>query len=467
MNQNSTKNTTADYTRKYRSDPQKREKEARTRILSAAARGSNPQQRSIVKYNITEEEINNARAMGGLPPLGNSSDEQRHNPPAHLPADNVEQAQPHSATPKVRMNKDKVMELVVPHTKTSKKWWESETEISLIDAHPEVLQWDVPPEVMSQLKAIKWRGVPPPQEISIYDLRDHFNRTIKSAATRKNYISKSKVLFQDILACDNILECIKDPSTASTIKDNWTNLNSRLGYVQMVVKIASVYPGAREAIGEEVYKFWDDTFQATKFEAQAENIANQDMGEVMPFAEIRKKVDEVFGTLSKESMYVAMIDDATVRDDLGIAKVVESAEGKDTEWNYIVIPTRGKKVSLVLNSYKTMARYGSITHEYSPEVSQKIRAYVTTLKKKEGDLLFAGKGGTLYNGGQLSSFVAGFLKKAGIDTKGNGAVNFLRKSKVSDELSEKKTPKTRMELARKLQHSPITSAKYVRRLKIE
>ena len=114
--------------------------------------------------------------------------------------------------------------------------------------------------------------------------------------------------------------------------------------------------------------------------------------------------------------------------------------------NYLVVPKlKSKNLSILLNAYKTVKKYGKETININKEYSKLIRNYIETYNKQYNDFLF--------NATSLSKYVSTFNKKLGL----NYTINTIRKMKVSTGLLEADGDASKiLEIAKQAHHHPNT-----------
>ena len=141
--------------------------------------------------------------------------------------------------------------------------------------------------------------------------------------------------------------------------------------------------------------------------------------------------------------------EVTARDDyvLDIVPAIKDANNSDV--NYIVVTKKGN-LTLIINEYKTSAKYGQIKVKLSSALSKMIRNYMESENLTYSDYLFGDK--------NLSSFVSKNNKKLGI----NDGTNYYRHMSSTDILKTNPDANTRRLLAEKMAHSPITQLQYLR-----
>jgi len=103
---------------------------------------------------------------------------------------------------------------------------------------------------------------------------------------------------------------------------------------------------------------------------------------------------------------------------------------------------------LIINQYKTSAKYGQIKVKLSLPLSNLIRKYIEKEGLLNGDYLFGDK--------NLTSFVSKMNKQIGV----KGSISYFRQMSVSDLLSKTPSAEERQALSAKMAHSRLTQIKY-------
>jgi len=146
----------------------------------------------------------------------------------------------------------------------------------------------------------------------------------------------------------------------------------------------------------------------------------------------------------------SLYNEVTVRDDFHL-KLVSSLKGanKDLSEQYLIVPKVGV-LTVIINQYKTIKKYGQIKQSLSVPLSKLVRQYITENELEFGDYLF---GHSVHN----SDFVSKMNKVIGAP----GSISEFRHMKSSEfNLSNEE----RVLLADKMKHSPMTNLKYIRTL---
>ena len=105
---------------------------------------------------------------------------------------------------------------------------------------------------------------------------------------------------------------------------------------------------------------------------------------------------------------------------------------------------------MIINEYKTSAKYGQIKVKLSLPLSNLIRKYIQNEALSNGDYLFGNK--------NLTSYVSKMNKAINI----KGSISYFRQMSVSDLLKTSPSAEERQALSAKMAHAPLTQIKYLR-----
>ena len=203
----------------------------------------------------------------------------------------------------------------------------------------------------------------------------------------------------------------------------------------------------------EIYKSKFNEFKILKSRKQESN----QIKEVPLFTTILNKAKEHYGEKSEFYLYLLIYSLSPMRDDhqLNIVNDIKKAN-KKTE-NYIVVKkTTG---NIIINHYKTQAKYQQLTYEITPNVLKLVKGFIET---KEFDY---NKDDYLFGAGKMSKWVGSSLKQLGVDIKGQ-CINVLRHSIVSEFhiLNPDATAKQQLDFATSLGHSHQMDLQYIRQI---
>lgn len=174
-----------------------------------------------------------------------------------------------------------------------------------------------------------------------------------------------------------------------------------------------------------------------------------------------QRVLEEYGADSQEYLYARMFDEISCRDDYGslvVCNTPQQIDLNDTTKNFILVPNmQGTQATYYLNNYKTINSYGKYVSKFSKETSDLIRQHLDHYDFEYGKSF-------LFHKGAMSGWVGKLNRSVGID----GAIGLLRKMKISEESSKKPTPRQRLDLSKKMQHSvTVQAAVYKRQIEEE
>ena len=118
----------------------------------------------------------------------------------------------------------------------------------------------------------------------------------------------------------------------------------------------------------------------------------------------------------------------------------------DKSKNYLVL--NSTECNICLQNYKTSKNKEPIYVSLLSDTRILLENYIK--RNNITDVLFSSK--------NLSQFISKMNKRVDV----NGGINYIRHSMVSSVLTIDVTPEVRLDLSKKLLHSPITSLDYVR-----
>lgn len=277
-------------------------------------------------------------------------------------------------------------------------------------------------------------------------------KVIEKKTTLNKYKQDLKRLIL-ITECENLIQCFKSPremieriENGIKAKGEEYSINTKKSLYQTILFMISHF---KLNIPEKHIKTFKNKFEEYKIMSSDQTKQNAET-EIMTFTDYIEDVLNHFGQNSKMYILTLLYDELTLRDDF-ILKMINKKEEAVGNTNYIVIPKTGK-LTLIINSYKTEAKYGVITHLISTKLSKMIRTYISTNNIE--NYLFGNK--------KLTSFVSLSNKEMGM----KGGISEFRHMKITEELNSVKiTPEERVKLAEKMKHSPATQLNYIRKLK--
>ena len=311
------------------------------------------------------------------------------------------------------------------------------------------------------------KATPAPKQVAEkYDLPSILERVkqlVDDGKMDRGYLSTTKTLFS-ITGCDTLTKCLLQFNAIEDKIKNGTKkngepyaLNSKKSFAQCIVKLITILDiPVSEALKQKYVVLMQQ--YCGKSNEQSEARKSDPEHAVMPYSEYMGKIKQLFKAGSKEYLIASLYNEVTCRDNYGGIQIVNGMNDidKSTKQNYIVVPTINKQLcTVVIQSYKTEKRYGTINEKVSSGLSKQIRQYMDTHNLTDGDALFSNN--------KLSTFICDMNKKVGVTTGGS---NFMRHSKITEMLDKQVlSEKSRLELALKMRHSPVSQLKYVRQVK--
>lgn len=267
----------------------------------------------------------------------------------------------------------------------------------------------------------------------------------------------------EILKCPELIMCFQNAkqviealNDARQKRDTSKgySINSKKSYVQMILKLSDVLSIPLSTETKEQYK---DAFEALKLDSKGETKERQDEAKkeaeeskekAMTFDTYLPKIKEHYGEDSKEYIVASLYSLHGFRDDLQLRLVREFDDKPDNQYRIFRVVNRKPVWSEIrLNRYKTEKAYGSKDIKVPKDLMVTISRYTTKNNIKLGDYLFGDK--------PLSRFVSDMNKKIGL----NLSINKLRELHVSPVIDGMSSA-DRVELAKKMNHSPATSEHY-------
>ena len=279
----------------------------------------------------------------------------------------------------------------------------------------------------------------------------------------KTYINGIKKVFE-MTGCDTLTSClqnfdaIKNKLESGTQKNGKSYaLNSIKSFVQCIVKVVTMLDIPISESLKQKYVILMQEYSAKSNQQTEDRQSNPEFA-VIPYSEFMAKIKTVFKADSKEYLLASLYNEVTCRDNYGGIQIINSVSevNKNSKQNYIIVPTNKKQLcTVVIQSYKTEKRYGTINEKVSSGLSTLIRNYMTAHNLTDGNPLFSNQ--------TLSAVLCDMRNKIGIP-KGGG-VNYIRHSKITEMLDKQVlSDKGKLELALKMRHSPVSQLKYVRQI---
>ena len=278
---------------------------------------------------------------------------------------------------------------------------------------------------------------------------------------------------------DNSIEFLLDPKNViKTLEDKYDKLNSiklKLACIVVILKTLDAekyadeikeYNTAIDAMATQINR---KTAMNKKTESQKDNWTTED--EMKQIEEhLLSKVPSNFVIKSNSQMiafrnYVLYVlqNFLGTRNDLAKAKIMfrpKKPEDLDKETNYILLKKSGKKVSYLMNNYKTDKKMGSIESDIDPKYYDMLVKYMKATNEfnPEGYLMLNDNMKTPMTNNRLGVVYSGLAEGSGVDKKlSTTLTRHINASKGMDEMEEIK------KRAKMMGHSLTQAIQYMKK----
>ena len=265
--------------------------------------------------------------------------------------------------------------------------------------------------------------------------------------TKKKYLQDLNRLLVAVNNEDIIKNMKKANELIAKIKATEYANNTKLGMVQICLFMITNF---NIVVNKKSIQILTNYFNIVKYEAVNVVANKQETEEVLTWKEYIDKVKNEFGENSKMYLIANLYKELTLRDDFTLK--ILNKKPKTADENYIIL--NKNNYTIIINQYKTQAKYGAITVKLTKGLTVLINRYITEQNLNEGDYLLGDK--------ELSGYILYNNHKIGV----NGGVCLYRRMTVSEELNNQKiTPEQRVKLAEKMKHTVFIQRDYLRQMK--
>ena len=274
--------------------------------------------------------------------------------------------------------------------------------------------------------------------------------------TKLTHKQRLKIFFQlteidnmeeDLVDYEKIINCIENATYGKKVKKLY-KVNSKKNLIESLLFSLDKCGILLDILIRTKYQdYYEKLKIISSDELQIQKTSK--MNSVLHFEDYRNKILERYGKDSKQFIIVKLYENCTCRDDYGNLAIVDTMEKTtlDKSKNYLVL--NSSECIICIQNYKTSKNKEPIYVSLLSDTRILLENYIK--KNDIKDVLFSSK--------RLSPFITRMNKNVGI----NGGINYIRHSVVSSTLNTIDiTPEARLELSKKLLHSPITSLDYVR-----
>ena len=499
--------TTTQYMQTYRSNAQYRWREEKMRRLNKIKHGVIPRHATLIKYNITTNDINTIRASVGKSPIDIT----------------IYEKDPIETTTTLALS-------INTQTKLKLEKIAKEESITLKEKKQDLKKHQ---DGLRSKYKYKLVGVPSENRYSLEQIINYYTKhefidpktnAPKSNVTMRNVFgivieyNSTKRTTETVIKTaywnkkGNIHDTIsrmgeKYLADTSLIFDNMKKLfdivegidelpSSKQKRLQNMNPMFKSYPGfeninekrnkAVAMMDEEIEKKYSPIVQSQK--AQKKNLSV-----VENFDTIVKKIETAFGKTSEEHLFIKMFEEIPSRDDLGCMKIMEyntkyklnadkitpdlkSSIDNMSENKFNLMIMGDKNAIFSFCKYKTDAKYDTLYYPCSASLFKLVKNHISNKKFKyniDGDFIFKSKNKDM----KQSTFVSSMLKTAGVKDKVQvanvnvGSINLLRHS-IATKLVGKLDPnnsahynKERIRISKLMKHSVATTDSYISQLK--
>lgn len=231
------------------------------------------------------------------------------------------------------------------------------------------------------------------------------------------------------------------------------SINSKKSMYQTIIKYKDILD---MTMSDKSYNAYKDKYNEFKIESSEQSKQKAENEEVLDFNDYLKLVENAYGQVSKQFIIACLYRESGFRDDLQLLVIPSETPKtkKQMDTNFIVVPTaKSTNCTIILNTYKTEKKYGHKNISIDRTLSKLIREYIDENDIDYGEYLFGSK--------KLSKFISNFNAKMGLKI----TINKLRQMKISKNLAGDKSAKQRVKVAKEMNHAPLTSNVYLRKVK--
>ena len=289
-------------------------------------------------------------------------------------------------------------------------------------------------------------------QLTLKEAAKIIGESIENVTSRRNYISSLKTVVgiikcKDLRSCfNNFTKAIKAIESSKQRNGKDYKVNSKKQMFQSIVKLTELLG---IDLSEDALTAYHDKFQEYKILSN-DQTQQRKAEEVMDYKTYLALVKKEYGELSKEFIVASLYYEDGFRDDLQL-KIVRTEKGEPLG-NLLVVPDdETKPLRILLQAYKTSARYGPKKVTLSNGLSKLIKQYIAQNEIPFDSYLFGNK--------SLSRFVSDMNKQMDLKI----TINTLRHMGIASILSRPGlTAAERAKLAKKYNHSPWTNESYAR-----
>ena len=283
--------------------------------------------------------------------------------------------------------------------------------------------------------------------------------TYKSEGAKKMYMDGVKRAFE-LTGCEDFENCVSQYKKFTSDLENQLQpngekyaLNSILIYVKGVRYAFSHIPSLR--IDKKIHQQYNRILDIWKEKAKVEREAKKlELASSIPtIPNYLSKINAKFPLHSKQRLVANLQLELGCRDNVsGMIITEKDINDDDTEEkNYIIVPkNETAHISVILNLTKTSQKYPNLRFTLNSEVSNMVRHWINTEKRKYGNRLMEDE--------KLSAFVSRMHKII----KVNGSINIIRQMVASTDMAKELSIEEKYDRATQSGHSMTMHSNYCR-----
>ncbi|CAL6332072.1 unnamed protein product [Bathycoccus prasinos] len=433
--------------RKRMSDDTNKYNFNRKRILDRIREGSIPQQNTTKKYDISNAEVNAIRKEGNHPPL-------------------VVAFAPSAYAPTLAVNEEtkRIQAQYLEQQQLTKNVKEDEQKLVqsfkklMVEQRGKILK--VPPGQQFALKTFHdyvWNrgadGQPTSWVINITGKKAK-ETTIQMRFGKENdwksgqvYLFFTRFLPSECL--QDVRRCLKKERIGPILKrlrdKEASNPSTTLSTNQALYVLYRNFPGLLPEFQADLN--WLNNFNAVTKKKADSYIADKRKYTIKyGFTDIKKIFKDTFGRESKEFLYISVYEEFPSRDDLGklVINPPNMTGNAEKTMNYIV--KKNGVWTIYLNVYKTM---DFLDGSWFDSAMRRPNLFQTTSQNTDSKTANTYSARSARTDGKVQG-----------QTKTLGAINLLRHAYISQKIKEEDV----MKLSETMQHSPLATELYVRKI---
>ena len=298
--------------------------------------------------------------------------------------------------------------------------------------------------------------IAPREIINLEFITNKINVVSENEITRKTHVQRMKTFFE-LTGTDNleenlidhvkIIDCIELATYGTKTKKTY-KVNSKKNIMESLLFVLDKCGVLLDVTIRTKYQDYYEKLKIISSDQLQMSKTNK-MDSVLHFEDYRNRIKDYYGTKGKQFLLVKMYESCSCRDDYGRMKIVTTMEETTLDKNSNFLVLNELDCNICIQDYKTSKNKEAIFVSLPIETRLLIENYIK--KNNLTNVLFPSK--------SLSQYIKNMNKRVNID----GSINYIRHSVVSSILNDLDiSPQERLDLSKRMFHSPITSLDYIR-----